>query len=71
MRPKEQSPDNSNQPRYLCDLYGSSTRAFKKYGVRLLALGKQATTLEGDFWRRHAVIEFDSIEAAHACHNSP
>ena len=45
--------------------------AFKKYGGRLLARGEQATTLEGDAWQRHAVIEFDSVEAAHTCYNSP
>ena len=45
--------------------------AFKKYGGRLLARGEIATTLEGDAWQRHAVIEFDSVEAAHVCYNSP
>ena len=44
--------------------------ALKKYGGRLLAHGEQATTLEGDSWQRHAVIEFDSVEAAHTCYNS-
>lgn len=45
--------------------------AFKKHGGRLLARGEQATTLEGVAWQRHALIEFDSVEAAHACYNSP
>ena len=45
--------------------------AFKIYGVRLLARREQATTLEGATWQRHAVIEFDSVEAAHICYNSP
>ena len=45
--------------------------AFKKYGGQILARGEQAITLEGDCWQRHAVIEFDSVEAAHVCYNSP
>ena len=44
--------------------------AFKKYGGQLLARGEQATTLEGKPWQRHAVIEFESVEAAHICYNS-
>jgi uncharacterized protein (DUF1330 family) len=43
---------------------------FKQYGGRFLARGEQATTLEGESWQRHVVIEFESVEAAHACYNS-
>jgi uncharacterized protein (DUF1330 family) len=49
----------------------AAPQAFKKYGGRLLARGALVTTLEGNCWQRHAVIEFDSVETAHICYNSP
>ena len=45
--------------------------AFAKYGARFLARGGDATTLEGDEWQRHVVIEFDSKAQALACYHSP
>jgi len=44
--------------------------AFQKYGGRFLARG-EAETLEGNAWQRRVIIEFDSIEQARACYNSP
>ncbi|WP_424942062.1 DUF1330 domain-containing protein [Aliiroseovarius crassostreae] len=44
--------------------------AFAKYGARFLARG-DADTLEGRDWQRRVVIEFASLDAAHACYNSP
>lgn len=45
--------------------------AFAKHGARFLARGGDATTLEGDDWQRHVVIEFDSKASALACYHSP
>ncbi len=45
--------------------------AFKKYGARFLARGVDAQTLEGEAWQRHVVIEFDDMDRALACYNSP
>lgn len=45
--------------------------AFAKYDARFLVRGGEATTLEGDAWQRHVVIEFPSKADALACYNSP
>ena len=58
-------------PEAYASYMAAAPAAFKKYGGRLLARGELATTLEGEPWQRHAVIEFDSVEAAHSCYNSP
>ena len=44
--------------------------AFVQHGARFLARGGEATTLEGDVWPRHVVIEFDSKAQALACYHS-
>lgn len=43
--------------------------AFAEHGARFLARG-EADTLEGTDWQRRVVIEFDSLEQAHACYTS-
>lgn len=45
--------------------------AFAKYKAKFLVRGGDATTLEGNSWQRHVVIEFDSKEQALACYQSP
>jgi len=45
--------------------------AFAKYGARFLARGGRAQQLEGPMRARNVVIEFDSLEQAVACYNSP
>lgn len=45
--------------------------AFQKYSAKFLARGGIAQTLEGTQWQRHVIIEFQSIEQALACYNSP
>ncbi|OIQ40187.1 MAG: hypothetical protein BM560_14445 [Roseobacter sp. MedPE-SWde] len=45
--------------------------AFGQYGARFLARGGAAETLEGGSWQRHVVIEFDSLQQARDCYNSP
>ncbi|MCT4554785.1 MAG: DUF1330 domain-containing protein [Pelagimonas sp.] len=44
--------------------------AFAEYGARLLARGV-AETLEGRAWQLRVILEFDSLEKARACYNSP
>ncbi|TKW68841.1 MAG: DUF1330 domain-containing protein [Paracoccus denitrificans] len=46
-------------------------KAFAKYRARFLARGGQAITCEGQEWQRQVVIEFDSLDDARACYNSP
>ena len=58
-------------PEAYASYMAAAPAAFKKYGGQLLARGEQATALEGEPWQRHAVIEFESVEAAHTCYNSP
>ncbi len=45
--------------------------AFAKYGARFLARGGRSQQLEGPMRARNVVIEFDSLEQAVACYNSP
>jgi uncharacterized protein (DUF1330 family) len=46
--------------------------AFEKYGARFLARGGRHHEVEGALGReRHVVIEFESLEAALDCYNSP
>ncbi|MFW8634762.1 DUF1330 domain-containing protein [Cribrihabitans pelagius] len=44
--------------------------AFAEFGARFLARG-EADTLEGRPWQRRVIIEFDSLEQARACYDSP
>jgi len=48
-----------------------ATEAFQRHGARVLARGGAVEQLEGDGHPRNVVIEFDSMEAALACYNSP
>jgi uncharacterized protein (DUF1330 family) len=45
--------------------------AFAKYGARFLARGGRSAPLEGPMRARNVVIEFDSLEQAVTCYNSP
>lgn len=58
-----------NDPEKYAGYQELAPKAFAKYGARFLARGA-AETLEGQGWQRRVVIEFDSVEAAHACYNS-
>lgn len=45
---------------------------FDKFGGKVLARGGKFEILEGpDTFHRFVVVEFPSLEAAHACHRSP
>lgn len=48
-----------------------ASEVFPKHGARILARGGRIEGLEGDTRPRNVVIEFDSMEAALACYNSP
>ena len=52
------------------DYQAIAPAAFAECGARFLARG-EAETLEGRNWQRRVVIEFNSLEQAHACYNSP
>ncbi len=54
-------------------LYVDGARpAFERFGARFLARGGEFAPLEGDdVGARHVVIEFESLEKARACYNSP
>jgi uncharacterized protein (DUF1330 family) len=45
--------------------------AFEKYGAHFLARGGRTQALEGAARARNVVTEFDSLEQAVACYNSP
>ena len=49
----------------------SAPEAFKKYNARILARGGRHEVMEGDGRPRNVVIEFDTLEDAVACYNSP
>lgn len=44
--------------------------AFKKYQGKFIARGEKATTLEGDVFVKHVVIEFPDYQLALDCYHS-
>ncbi|GLS81525.1 DUF1330 domain-containing protein [Paracoccus marinus] len=44
---------------------------FQKYGARFLARGGRVEVVEGETRPRCVVIEFEDMETAKACYNSP
>ncbi|UZW55363.1 DUF1330 domain-containing protein [Sphingobium sp. JS3065] len=48
-----------------------ATDAFRLFGGRPLARGGRMVSLEGTTRPRNVVIEFDSLDAALRCYNSP
>jgi len=48
-----------------------TVEAFEKYGAKFLARGGRVQPLEGVARGRNVIIEFDSLEQAVACYNSP
>ena len=49
----------------------ANAEAFTKYGGRFLVRGGAQEVVEGGMRARAVVIEFDTIEAARACYESP
>lgn len=48
-----------------------ATKAFARYGAVVLARGGTLTSLEGGSAPRNVIIEFESVEQALRCYNSP
>jgi uncharacterized protein (DUF1330 family) len=62
---------NVTNPERYKDYVAANAAPLARYGARFLVRNGQSQVtgqLEG---RRHVVIEFDSYEAARACHDSP
>jgi uncharacterized protein (DUF1330 family) len=49
----------------------AGTKAFAKHNAKFLARGGKAEALEGPSRARNVIIEFESLDAARACYNSP
>jgi uncharacterized protein (DUF1330 family) len=49
----------------------ANAAAFAKYGARFIVRGAPQTQMEGQTRARTVVIEFPTLEAAHACYASP
>lgn len=49
----------------------ANAKPFAEYGASYLVRGGAQTQVEGSGKARTVVIEFPTIEAAHACYNSP
>lgn len=45
--------------------------AYEKYGAKFLVRGGRHECVEGSARARHVVVEFESLEQAKACYNSP
>lgn len=49
-----------------------ATPAYQKYGAKFLARGGAFDPVEAEgLGSRHVIVEFDSMEKAKACYNSP
>lgn len=53
------------------DYRAANAAPFAEYGARFLVRGGAQAVVEGEARPRSVVIEFPSIEAAHACYRSP
>ncbi|MDY8108430.1 DUF1330 domain-containing protein [Fulvimarina sp. 2208YS6-2-32] len=53
------------------DYVETAKPAFSEFGGRFLVRGGAVTELEGSARPRNVVIEFDSVEKAQACYDSP
>ena len=53
------------------DYVAAAKIAFDKYGANILARGGAHEIVEAPGRARNVVIEFESLEAAHACYHSP
>ncbi|MGE0503601.1 MAG: DUF1330 domain-containing protein [Rhizobiaceae bacterium] len=53
------------------DYVATAKPAFEEHGARFIARGGAYTAMEGTARGRNVVIEFDTVERAKACYNSP
>lgn len=44
--------------------------AFKKYQAKFIARGENATSLEGETFKKHVIIEFSDYQTALDCYHS-
>jgi len=58
-------------PERYAEYVQAATKAFLRYGARILARGGRTHVLEGKAPARNVVIEFDTMEDALACYHSP
>jgi uncharacterized protein (DUF1330 family) len=49
----------------------AATKAFAAHNAKFLARGGKAEAVEGPSRSRNVIIEFESLDAARACYNSP
>ncbi|KFB08451.1 DUF1330 domain-containing protein [Nitratireductor basaltis] len=62
--------DVRNAERYK-DYVATAKPAFERHGARFVIRGGAYEVMEGSGRNRNVVIEFPSLEAAHACYASP
>ncbi len=53
------------------DYVTTAKPAFERFGAKFLARGGAYTALEGQARGRNVVIEFESVDVAKACYDSP
>lgn len=53
------------------DYVATARPAFERYGARFIIRGGAYEVMEGSGRSRNVVIEFPTLEAAHACYASP
>ncbi|TFF21641.1 DUF1330 domain-containing protein [Jiella endophytica] len=53
------------------DYIETAKPAFEAHGAKFIVRGGAVTTLEGTSRGRNVIIEFDSVETARACYESP
>ena len=49
----------------------AATKAFEQHNAKFLARGGRSEPVEGPARSRNVIIEFESLDAARACYNSP
>ena len=60
-----------NDPEEYKHYVSGAGSAFEEYRGKFLARGGAATSMEGQGRARNVVIEFESVDQAIACYNSP
>lgn len=53
------------------DYVSTASPAYREFGAKFLVRGGEIALAEGDSRPRNVVIEFESLEKAVACYNSP
>ncbi|MBS9721704.1 DUF1330 domain-containing protein [Tianweitania sp. BSSL-BM11] len=53
------------------DYVSTAKPAFERFGAKFLARGGEVTELEGRARGRNVVIEFESVDVARQCYESP